>query len=402
MGASTGGLSAAQKVLLVCLLSVLGIRIIGGALGDDDSRGEVIRVIDGDTLIAEVAGEELTIRLLNIDTPETKHPDHSVQCLGLEATAFLTERLPAGTEIDLEYDDEREDRYGRTLAGVFESDSLVNAEIAAAGFGVPVLFEPNDRFLRPVTEAYEDARENARGLFSPEVDCTIPAQIASLDSAVASIPVEVEGDPAEALGNAESVVSDLDALRAGLEADGLPRLGHAVMLSPRVDDDLARFRREARNLHRSAGSKRDSLGDDKSAYDEEQEGQRREQEERDRREREEQEQREREEREELEPPRREEVKKTPPATSKSSSSDSDEQSSGSSPSQRSGTKSDSDQRSGSGGSSSGSKPEGKHTGGEKSGSSCTPYGPEIPYSNDGGYSGKRYGMPGGKTFRKCS
>ena len=34
-------------------------------------------------------------------------------------------------------------------------------------------------------------------------------------------------------------------------------------------------------------------------------------------------------------------------------------------------------------------------------SSCVPYGPEIPYSNDGGYTGKRYGMPGGQTFRMC-
>lgn len=34
-------------------------------------------------------------------------------------------------------------------------------------------------------------------------------------------------------------------------------------------------------------------------------------------------------------------------------------------------------------------------------SSCVPYGPPIPYSADGGYTGKRYGLPGGKSFRKC-
>src|SRR5690606_37687278 len=127
---------------------------------DGSGEGTVVRVVDGDTLVAVVAGEETTIRLLNIDTPETKHPDEEVQCLGPEATAFLTERLPAGTEIELEYDEERLDRYDRTLAAVYESESLINAEIAAAGLGVPVYFAPNDRFLPEVEKASMEARES--------------------------------------------------------------------------------------------------------------------------------------------------------------------------------------------------------------------------------------------------
>lgn len=401
MGASTGGLTGWKKVSAMGLVSVLAIAVGVNVLADDDNRGEVVRVVDGDTLIAEVAGQELTIRLLNIDTPETKHPDHPVQCLGPEATAFLTERLPAGTEIELEYDEEREDRYGRTLAGVVESDSLVNAEIAAAGLGVPVLFEPNDRFLREVTEASEDARENARGLFSPTIDCTIPAQVASLTSALDGIPTGVDGDPATPLVAAEELVADVDALALGLEAEGLPGLGHAVMLGSGMDRFLSETRREVRDLGRGAESTRDTLRDEKKAYDEEQERLR---EEREQREREEREQREREEREEREREERErqgqerpKAKAPAPKSSGSTSQSSGKKSS----SARSGAKS------GSSGSSSGSSGKksggsGSGSGGKKSGSGCTPYGPEIPYSDDGGYTGKRYGMPGGKTFRKCS
>ena len=409
MGASTGGLTGWKKVSAMGLVSVLAIAVGVNVLADDDNRGEVVRVVDGDTLIAEVAGQELTIRLLNIDTPETKHPDHPVQCLGPEATAFLTERLPAGTEIELEYDEEREDRYGRTLAGVVESDSLVNAEIAAAGLGVPVLFEPNDRFLREVTEASEDARENARGLFSPTIDCTIPAQVASLTSALDGIPTGVDGDPATPLVAAEELVADVDALALGLEAEGLPGLGHAVMLGSGMDRFLSETRREVRDLGRGAESTRDTLRGEKKAYDEEQERLReereqREREEREQREREEREQREREEREEREREERErqgqerpKAKAPAPKSSGSTSQSSGKKSS----SARSGAKS------GSSGSSSGSSGKksggsGSGSGGKKSGSGCTPYGPEIPYSDDGGYTGKRYGMPGGKTFRKCS
>lgn len=421
MGASTGGLTGWKKVSAMGLVSVLAIAVGVNVLADDDNRGEVVRVVDGDTLIAEVAGQELTIRLLNIDTPETKHPDHPVQCLGPEATAFLTERLPAGTEIELEYDEEREDRYGRTLAGVVESDSLVNAEIAAAGLGVPVLFEPNDRFLREVTEASEDARENARGLFSPTIDCTIPAQVASLTSALDGIPTGVDGDPATPLVAAEELVADVDALALGLEAEGLPGLGHAVMLGSGMDRFLSETRREVRDLGRGAESTRDTLRDGKKAYDEEQERLR---EEREQREREEREQREREEREEREREERErqgqerpKAKAPAPKSSGSTSQSSGKKSSSARTGAKSGSSGSSSGSSGkksgeSGNSSGGGSDSGKGgkksggsgsgSGGKKSGSGCTPYGPEIPYSDDGGYTGKRYGMPGGKTFRKCS
>ena len=90
------------------LAAVTAAVVVGGttlaACDNDDGKGVVVRVIDGDTLIAQVAGEETTLRLLNVDTPETKHPDMPVQCLAPDATEFLTERLPAGTEIELEYD----------------------------------------------------------------------------------------------------------------------------------------------------------------------------------------------------------------------------------------------------------------------------------------------------------
>lgn len=45
----------------------------------------VIRVIDGDTFIAAVNGNEERIRLILVDTPETVHPTKEVQPYGKEA-----------------------------------------------------------------------------------------------------------------------------------------------------------------------------------------------------------------------------------------------------------------------------------------------------------------------------
>lgn len=414
----------------------LGALLAGSLLtGCDDGSGEgtVVRVIDGDTLVAVVAGEETTIRLLNIDTPETKHPDLPVQCLGPEATDFLVERLPAGTEIELEYDEERLDRYDRTLAGVYESGSLVNAEIAAEGLGVPVYFEPNDRFLPEVEEAAATAQSEGLGLFSAATECTVPAQVEQLGAAAEAIPQTVAGDPAQALADATTLVEDAEALVDALDADVLATGPNAVLALPLAAPFLDGQREAADEVRERAVDGRDRVQGLKDDWDEEQQRLReqKEREERERQEREriEREERERQEREEQERREREAAPAAVPSDEEgsgatSSGSGSGSGSDGKSSSGGSGSGSDGRSRDGSGsgsgsgeksssGASSGDKgKQSKGSGSRSSGSSgqgssggksgCEPYGPEIPYSDDGGYTGKRYGMPGGKTFRKCS
>lgn len=429
----TGTRSWFSRVVgLVAMAAVAGSALTGC---DDDRSGHVIRVVDGDTLVALVGGEETTIRLLNIDTPETKDPDEEVQCLGPEASEFLTNRLPEGTEIELEYDEERTDRYGRTLAGVYESSELINAEIAAEGLGVPVLFEPNDRFLPEVEDAAQEARSEGRGLFSAEIECSLPAQLQTLSSAVDQVPAAVEGDPAAALADATTLVGELDGFVAGLGSAGLPDLGNAVMASPRVATYLADLRVDAGDERKRAESARATLENLKGDYDEEQErleeerleAERLEREEQERLEREEQERLEREEQERLEREReaaQEQEESTPaPASSNGSTSeestgtgddstpsdDSTPQSGSSGPGKDSSSQGADEGSSSSDSSSSDESPsdESSSSGdsggsGSSSDSGCTPYGPEIPYAEDGGYTGKRHGMPGGETFRKCS
>ncbi|MCT1438771.1 thermonuclease family protein [Brachybacterium paraconglomeratum] len=399
----------------------LGALLAGSMLtGCDDGSGEgtVVRVIDGDTLVAVVAGEETTIRLLNIDTPETKHPDLPVQCLGPEATDFLTERLPAGTEIELEYDEERLDRYDRTLAGVYESGSLINAEIAAEGLGVPVHFEPNDRFLPEVEEAAATAQSEGLGLFSAATECTVPAQVETLGAAVDEIPTTVTGDPAQALADATTLVEDAEALVDALDADALATGTNAVLALPLAAPWVEERREAAEEVRIRAVEGQERVQGLKDDWDEEQE-RLREQKEREERERQEREriEREEQERQEREEQERREREAAPAADS------SDEETVSGATSSGSGSGSGTDGKSGSGGGSSssgGSNSGGGNSGGGASGgdssgggssgsgksgggkSGCEPYGPEIPYSDDGGYTGKRYGMPGGKTFRKCS
>lgn len=185
----------------------------------------VIAVVDGDTIDVSNDGEVKRVRLLNVDAPESVHPDEFIQCMGPEATAFLEELLPAGTEVTLAYDRERTDRYDRELAGVIVGDMIVNAEIARAGLGIAVLFEPNSRFYREVRDAQLEAIAAGRGLYDEDLGCTLPGRVAEVAASAETVldePASVE-DGLEAMESYSGVLSEtmvgVVALTALLDAD---------------------------------------------------------------------------------------------------------------------------------------------------------------------------------------
>jgi micrococcal nuclease len=136
--------------------------------GDGNHR-VVERVIDGDTLVME-NGER--VRLIGVDTPETKHPNKPVAPLGKVAAAF-TRRMVEGKRVRLEFDPANASRahkdstqQRRTLAYVvLEDGTLLNAEIIRQGYGFAYTrfpFARMDEFRRLELEA----REQGRGLWA--------------------------------------------------------------------------------------------------------------------------------------------------------------------------------------------------------------------------------------------
>ena len=80
------------------------------------------------------------------------------------------------------------DQYGRTLAGVFNSSgTLINAELARQGLGIPMLIEPNRKFYPAVEKAFEEARSRAVGLNSTEIACLPAQQVEKAAAAVETI-----------------------------------------------------------------------------------------------------------------------------------------------------------------------------------------------------------------------
>ncbi len=123
----------------------------------------VTRVIDGDTIVVEGVG---TVRLIGVDTPETVDPRRPVGYFGREASDF-TKQLATGKRVRLEFDQDRTDRYGRTLAYVYlqPENLLLNAEIIRQGYGFAYTRFPF-RMMDEFRALEREARDAARGLWA--------------------------------------------------------------------------------------------------------------------------------------------------------------------------------------------------------------------------------------------
>ena len=134
--------------------------------GRSDGSGSLVtRVVDGDTAHIEVGGRDLDVRFIGIDTPETVAPDQPVECFGPEASVY-TERRLEGERVRLEFDVEREDRFGRTLAYVWLGDELFNATLVREGYALVTTFPPNVKYVDRFVAAQRAARSEGRGLWS--------------------------------------------------------------------------------------------------------------------------------------------------------------------------------------------------------------------------------------------
>jgi len=146
------------------LLPIVAVALVATQQATADGS-TVVRVVDGDTVdVSSGLWSTTRVRLLNVDAPETVDPSRPVGCLGPEASQRLTELLPVGSPVDLAFDVERSDRYGRTLAGVYAKGELVNAKMASEGLAVPVTVGSNTRFRAEVDASWQAANDKARQL----------------------------------------------------------------------------------------------------------------------------------------------------------------------------------------------------------------------------------------------
>ncbi len=120
-----------MKKVVVFILSLL----IFNAVNAESEKALFSKCVDGDTAYFLVNENEIKVRFLAIDTPESVSTNVSEQPFGKEASDYTCNKISNADEIVLEYEKNKTDKYGRTLAWVWVDGSLLQEELIKNGYG---------------------------------------------------------------------------------------------------------------------------------------------------------------------------------------------------------------------------------------------------------------------------
>ena len=129
----------------------------------------ITQTVDGDTVKADIDGKIETIRLIGIDTPETKDPRKSVQCFGQAASDYTKAGL-LGQSVRLEADESQQnrDKYGRLLRYIFLADGTnFNEKLVAEGYAYEYTYRVPYQYQADFKDDQAAASAAQKGLWSP-------------------------------------------------------------------------------------------------------------------------------------------------------------------------------------------------------------------------------------------
>ena len=140
-----------------------GRTTLSGLAPSASVRPVVTRIVDGDTL--HVSDLDERVRLIGIDSPEV---GGDTECYGSEAADHLAGLIQPGTEVEIRFDVETFDRYGRYLGYVYRisDDLFVNERMVSDGYAQISTFPPNVRHVGDFKRAQAEARQADMGLWA--------------------------------------------------------------------------------------------------------------------------------------------------------------------------------------------------------------------------------------------
>lgn len=134
------------------------------------TKSEVVRVKDGDTYVLMIDGEETTVRLIGVDTPESVAPDEYSKentSDGKLISEIVKQKIRPGDTLYVEYDVSPTDKYGRSLAYLyFEDGVMVQEWLLENGYAQVMTVQPNSKYAEKFSEVQHIAAENKVGLWN--------------------------------------------------------------------------------------------------------------------------------------------------------------------------------------------------------------------------------------------
>ncbi|MDD4705930.1 MAG: thermonuclease family protein [Bacilli bacterium] len=126
------------------------------------------KCIDGDTAIFTLNNEEIKVRFLAIDTPETVHPNKEKDPIGVLASEYTCNKIKNAKKIILEYDEasSKYDKYNRFLAWVWIDDYLLQEELINLGYAKLDYLYGDYKYIEELFELEDLSKEKKIGIWS--------------------------------------------------------------------------------------------------------------------------------------------------------------------------------------------------------------------------------------------
>ncbi len=162
-------------IVLVLLISLIGIYLQAEKEEKGFYETVVLRVIDGDTIVVLLNGQEERIRMIGVDAPESVSLNEEENTIwGQMASEYTKSILPPGTKVWLTFDLEERDQYGRMLAYIWlDSDvedlnHLFQKRLIEDGYALAIRYEPNTKYAIELYDAMGLAISHRCGLWEEE------------------------------------------------------------------------------------------------------------------------------------------------------------------------------------------------------------------------------------------
>jgi len=168
-----------KKISLILTIITLSIGIFSISHSQNLIPAKVLYVIDGDTIKVLINGKKESVRLIGIDTPESRKNKrakkqakqmrtsiYQVIKLGKLSKNFVKSIVKKGDTIYLELDIQPRDFYKRILAYVWlPNGEMLNKKIICSGFAYPLTVPPNVKYEKEFLKCFREAREKKLGLW---------------------------------------------------------------------------------------------------------------------------------------------------------------------------------------------------------------------------------------------
>ena len=160
------------RVLKVAQASCPAQRARWSKLFHSTTPCSVWKVVDGDTVKVICNGRRENLRLVGIDTPETKHPFKPVEYYGPQASNRAKSLMPKGTPVCLSFTKKGRGgtfprgKYGRVLAYIFFSNGkMFNAGMVRDGYAFALRRYPHT-YMNRFVKLENRAKRARRGMWS--------------------------------------------------------------------------------------------------------------------------------------------------------------------------------------------------------------------------------------------